>query len=558
MEKIDVYDSAYIKKVLIDQNYISEEDIRKAEKEAVEQKVDFSGYLVAEKYINEDLLGQAFAEHFKVPYADIKEEKLHKENLSLIPPAYTRNYNMVVIDKNEESVTIATDNPPRIDIDALEKLFPGKTISISYASRHVIQRVLMLKDKSLKVRFMEIINNGKEVAPSFIKEMFEDALVYRASDIHLEPRAEHSLIRFRIDGVLHEMAIVQNAHYEQMVRIIKLKAQLMLDLKNVPQDGAIRFDYNGKNIDLRVSVVPLIDGEKVVIRFLFDDISKLSFTDLGLSKEDQKRVKKVSTNPYGMILAVGPTGAGKSTTLYSILRLLNRPGVNIMTIEDPVEYKVAGVNHMQVNRNVDLTFSRGLRSIVRQDPDVILVGEIRDQETAEIAANAALTGHVVLSSFHANDAATAFPRLLDMGIEPFLLSSTLEMVIGQRLVRRICTACRVSKEYEPAEIESLIPNHTFFFPEQEKITLYTSKGCSKCNNTGFDGRVAIFELIYSTPQIQSLVLQSPTSQQVWELARKQGSRTLFDDGIEKVKSGLTTIEELLRVAMPSNIIQETQ
>jgi len=269
-------------------------------------------------------------------------------------------------------------------------------------------------------------------------------------------------------------------------------------------------------------------------------------SDLGLLPADKETITQAAHKPFGMILVVGPTGSGKTTTLYSLLKTLNSPEVNVTTIEDPVEYKLAGTNQIQVNTKTGLTFAKGLRSIVRQDPDVILVGEIRDEETAEISVNAALTGHLLLSSFHANDASTAIPRLLDMAVEPFLLASTLELIIAQRLVRKICESCRVSI---PTPTNKLPENVKSFF-SGDAVTLYKGKGCTACNHTGYKGRTAIFEFIQISPELKNIVLQNPSSQQVWEVARKMGSESLFGDGLRKVKSGVTTLDELMRVAPP--------
>ena len=303
---------------------------------------------------------------------------------------------------------------------------------------------------------------------------------------------------------------------------------------------------------MRVSVIPVLDGEKITIRLLAEYVKGFTFSDLGVSGKDQEVFMSAAKKPFGMILVTGPTGSGKTTTLYALLKMLNNPAVNITTIEDPVEYKIPGVNSIQVNPQTNLTFAKGLRSIVRQDPDIILVGEIRDLETAEIAVNAALTGHLLFSTFHANDAATAIPRLLDMGVEPFLMASTLELVIAQRLVRKICDQCRVSFTPKAEELDKTFPDTKKFFPKSLP-TLYKGKGCKNCGNTGYKGRTAIFEFIEVRGEMRELILKRPSTQEIQELARKNGSLSLFDDGLEKVKNGITTIEELLRVAMPPGV-----
>ena len=296
----------------------------------------------------------------------------------------------------------------------------------------------------------------------------------------------------------------------------------------------MHYEREGAEADLRTSVAPTIDGEKVVLRVLAAYVQNFTLENLGLSETHQRMLKEAAAKPFGMILVTGPTGSGKTTTLYALLKILNRPDVNITTIEDPVEYKVHGANQIQVNQQTNLTFAKGLRSIVRQDPDIIMVGEIRDKETAEIAVNAALTGHLLLSTFHANDAATSIPRLLDMGSEPFLLASTLELMIAQRLVRKICEHCRHSIVVRPSTLPfgSKLAEKLF---GKKNLTLYKGQGCAACSLTGYRGRTAIFEFIRMTPEMQNLILQSPSTQQIWRVARQQGSKSLFEDGIEKLK-----------------------
>lgn len=299
----------------------------------------------------------------------------------------------------------------------------------------------------------------------------------------------------------------------------------------------MRIQSDGRQVDMRTSIVPTIAGEKVVIRILGAYANLFSLSDLGLGADHEVSLSQSAKKPFGMIVVAGPTGSGKTTTLYAVLRLLNQPDVNITTIEDPVEYLVSRINQIQVNPETNLTFAAGLRSIVRQDPDIILVGEIRDTETASIAVNAALTGHVLLTTFNANDAATALPRLLDMGVEPFLLSSTLELVVAQRLVRTICEHCRVTTRRVQGT------------PKKDAYR-YEGKGCEQCNHSGFRGRTALFEMIRMTPEMRELILTRPSIQQIRALAARQGSRTLYEDGVEKAGRGITTLEEVLRVAEP--------
>jgi type II secretory ATPase GspE/PulE/Tfp pilus assembly ATPase PilB-like protein len=390
------------------------------------------------------------------------------------------------------------------------------------------------------------------MVPQLVREVLIDAFKKAASDIHFEPRPKHVIVRFRIDGVLQEQCVLPKDFYANVLNLIKVDGGLRIDEHQAAQDGSLRSEWLGRFIDLRVSVVPVVDGEKVVMRVLSSYVADLGLHYLGLSSADRETLESVARKPFGMMLVSGPTGSGKTTTLYGLLKLVNQTTVNVTTIEDPVEYKLLGVNQIQVNNQTGLTFAKGLRSIVRQDPDVILVGEIRDRETAEIAVNAALTGHMLLSTFHANDAATAIPRLMDMGIEPFLLASTLEVIVSQRLARRLCDHCRYSYSLEGAERRKKLGPAEKYLPTG-LVTLYASKGCAACHETGFHGRVALFEIIRATPELRDLVLKRPSSQDIWRLAQKQGARSLFDDGIVKVLEGVTTLEELLRVATPTYV-----
>ncbi len=544
-------DGEQLKKILLEQNYVSPDDIKKAEKIAKQKKLSITDHLISEGLITKTLLGQAIAESFKVPYCNFQATQLPQTEIQKIPENIARKYRIALFKEDEKTVTLASDKPDEQKIvTAVGQLFPNKKIIIAYTLPEYIDATFIQYRKPLETRFSKIIGKQESVAPEIIDEIMEDALAYQASDIHFEPQEKDVLIRFRIDGILQEAGHIPKQYGENIVNRIKVLAQLRIDEHFAAQDGSIHHKHNDKAIDLRVSIVPTIHGEKVVIRILTQYIQSFHMSDLGLSPQDEALLENAYKKPFGMILSTGPTGSGKSTTLYSVLKLLNHQGVNISTIEDPVEYRIGGVNHIQVNQQTDLTFSKGLRAIVRQDPDIILVGEIRDQETSEIAVNAALTGHLLLSTFHANDAATAIPRLLNMGIEPFLLASTLHIIIAQRLVRRICPGCRYSVATPRSEIEKILPNAQAYFPE-ETVTLYKGKGCKACSSMAYKGRVAIFEVIPIAKEMQELILKNPSRQEIWDLAVQQGARSLFEDGILKVKSGLTTLEEVLRVAPPS-------
>ena len=473
-----------------------------------------------------------------------------KEKVLKIPEATAEKYQIVVFSEDEKSVTVAASDPTIKGLQEDLKKILKKNVKLAYGLHEAIEDLFVHYRKPLETRFTKIIREQKKVAPEIIEEIIEDALAYRASDIHFEPRAEMVIVRFRIDGVLHEAGEIPKDQYGNILNRVKVQSRMRIDEHFAAQDGALRYTTNGTTVDMRVSIVPILDGEKIAIRILSEYVRRFTLGELGLSDADQDVFLKAARKPFGMILVSGPTGSGKTTTLYALLSILNRPEVNITTIEDPVEYKINAVNQIQVNTQTNLTFASGLRTIIRQDPNIILVGEIRDPETAEIAANAALTGHLLLSTFHANDAAASIPRLLDMEIAPFLLASTLELVIAQRLARKICQRCRHIFSTDSKEIKSRFPAGALW-DSKIPTAIYEGKGCEVCNGTGYYGRTALFELIKISPEMHGLILKNPSSGQIRELADKQGFRTLFDDGMDKVERGILTINELLRVSTPS-------
>lgn len=535
-------------KILVEGSYLTEKDLANAEAYAKLHHADPLDFLFSEGLITKDLFGQAVAEYYKLIYADLNSRQPTKEQVLKIPEGVAKRDRLVLFKEEKDKVVISTDCPEQKISEEIRDLFPRKKIIFAYSVTEDIEAAFVYYRKALDTRFAKILAEKGRLASEMIEEIISDALSFRASDIHFDPQENEVVVRFRVDGVLQEAGRIPKEFYENILNRIKVQARMRTDEHFSAQDGAIHYRAKDQTVDMRVSVVPILDGEKVAIRLLSEYVRRFTLSDLGLSEAQQKQVIISSEKPFGMILVIGPTGSGKTTTLYALLKMLNSPELNVATIEDPVEYKIVGVNHIQVNPQTNLTFAKGLRSIVRQDPDIILVGEIRDQETAEIAVNAALTGHLLLSTFHANDAATAIPRLLDMGVEPFLLSSTLELLVAQRLARRICENCRYSTEITPAEVAKNFPAAAKFF--SKTTTLYIGKGCEACSHTGYKGRVAIFEFIRATPELQDLILRNPSARKIWDLAKSQGAKTLFFDGLEKVKTGVTTLEELLRVAAP--------
>jgi type IV pilus assembly protein PilB len=538
-----------IKAILLKENYISAEDSVAAEKVAQDSK-GYIEHLIRQELLTYNLLGQALAEGYKLPFADFSAHPPTKEQVLSIPEQPGRAMRLVVSSADDQSVTLATDGPEKIEPPKVMALFPGKKVRLAYALPDAIDTAFEQYQQPLATRFSKIISESQRVAPEIVDEIIKDALSYRASDIHFEPRLDHVSVRFRVDGTLREAGEIPREYYDNVLNRIKVESGMRIDEHLASQDGAIQRKNERLKVDLRVSLVPTVEGEKIVMRVLGSYVESFTFSDIGLDDAHREIMERSIAKPFGMILTVGPTGSGKTTTLYSLLKMLNKPDVNITTIEDPVEYKMPGANQIQVNEASNMTFAKGLRSIVRQDPDIILVGEIRDQETAEISVNAALTGHLLLSTFHANDAATAMPRLVDMGIEPFLLASTLEVIIAQRLVRKICSNCRYSLPLRDA-LATLQSNDVHiekYFRDDDNV--YAGKGCNVCSGSGYKGRSALFEMIEVTPEMQELMLHSPSNLEIERLARSQGSDPMFNDGIRKIKGGITTLSEVIRVVSP--------
>lgn len=544
-------DAGKIKEILLKQNYISASDLKNAEEVEKKKRIDPIDYLISKNIISKDTLGQAIAEHFKVKYTDLNSIQPSKENILKIPEKTAEKYNIVLVNENEKKVTVTSDNPIKKGLsERLVSIFGDKQIVLTFSLTEDIRANFIHYKKSLDTRCEKIIKNQNNIASGVVEEIIKEALSFNASDVHFEPMSEDFLIRFRIDGVLQEAGRLPLQFFGNVLNRIKVQSGLRIDEHQTTQDGAIRYvEDNGQAVDIRVSITPTINGEKAVLRMLSSHVKTLSLSSLGLSEEDEEKISEVASKPFGMILVTGPTGSGKTTTLYAILKLLNQPEVNITTIEDPVEYRVENISQIQVNAEKGITFAKGLKSIVRQDPDIILVGEIRDKETAEISINAALTGHLLLSTFHANNAASAIPRLLDMGVERFLLSSTLDLIVAQRLVRKLCESCRYSVPVKKEDIYGLPDEIKSLLVSSKNI--YKSKGCSVCNSTGYKGRVAIFETMNVTPEIKDVIMRDSSAKAVWETAKKQGAVSLFEDGIKKVRSGITSLEELKRVSSPS-------
>ena len=417
-----------------------------------------------------------------------------------------------------------------------------------------VEKVDFDKDESETGENIKIktLVDGLDFKAKNVKELLDkivlNALESKSSDVHIEPREQDIVVRYRIDGLLREVLVVDKSNEESLTFRIKIAARLRTDEHFAPQDGRIRFDFADRRLDTRVSILPITKGEKVVMRLLSQDGRSFKLEDLGIVGEQLKIIQKNYAKPYGMILSTGPTGSGKTTTLYSILKIINSADKNITTIEDPVEYDIAGVNHIQINPKANLTFASGLRSILRQDPDIVMVGEIRDSETAKIAINAAMTGHLVLSTLHTNDAVTTIPRLVDMGVEKYLVASTVNVIVAQRLARKLCEDCKEECKMDQKlldEIKLTRPDIAGYFKLGEK--LYKEVGCIKCVSTGYKGRIGLYEVLELKEDLRKIIYEGGTADELLTAARKDGLILIVEDGMQKIRDGVVSLNELLRV-----------
>lgn len=555
-------DISQLKILLIGSNLLTPDQFDQAEKEAKAKNIPLELSLSENGYIRDVHLGQIIANYLKVEFIDLQNEPIDHTTQMLISEAVARKQRVIPFKQDEKNIYIGTSNTDNHDFFSLLKKKTGKEVVVYYATPLKIIDALKNYKVVIRTSIGDLIKNlqAKETGKmetaiiQIVSLLLEDAYDSRASDIHIEPMKEEVSVRFRIDGVLHETVRYPKEFHENVVSRIKILSKLSIDEHSSAQDGRFSYSHGTTNFDIRVSILPITEGENIVMRLLADNTKSLFLDSLGLFLGDMDKLKRASLKPYGMILAVGPTGAGKTTTLYSLLHILNRPEVNIMTIEDPVEYNMEHVQQSQVNAKKKLTFATGLRSIVRQDPDIIMVGEIRDEETAGIAVNAAMTGHLVLSTLHANDAATTFPRLLDMGIEPFLVGSSVNIVISQRLVRTVCEKCKESYRIDGTK-DNIFKNYDEIKQyllqfsgkkDVSEIRFYHGKGCNICNNTGYRGRTGIFEALEMNEELRSLISKHADSATIYKCAATTGMTSMLQDGIRKVLQGVTTLEEVIR------------
>jgi type IV pilus assembly protein PilB len=553
--------------ILTDAGELTQEQLNYA---LTEQKKDgnkkrLGEVLIDLKFMTERQILKTLEKQLAVPYVFLGDFEIMPEAVGAVPIFLAERYTLIPVKKEGNRLTIAMNDPTNFYAIDDVRMVTGCDIAVVIAEKQEILNAInnyygisgragdamgkLAKESSLhqeQENVSNIVEATNDDAPviKIINSIIEQGIRDKASDIHIEPLATETRVRYRIDGVLHKAASFPLASHSALVSRVKIMANLDIAEKRVPQDGRIKLTQGGNEIDLRISTLPTILGEKIVMRILDKGAAMIKLANLGFSAENMKLFQHMYNASYGIVLVTGPTGSGKSTTLYSVLSEINDPSKNIITVEDPVEYTMTGVNQVAVNVKAGLTFANGLRSILRQDPNIIMVGEIRDVETAQIAINAALTGHLVFSTLHTNDAAGAITRLVDMGVEPFLIVSSLRGVLAQRLVRCICPDCK--EEYSPAPDD---PERAYLgIGPQEPVKLYKGKGCSHCSFTGYSGRMAIHEVLPFNDHMQTLVMHGATDSEIFDEARKSGTTSMKEDGIRKVLEGKTTVSELLRVA----------
>jgi len=495
-------------------------------------------------YVSEDKILAELAEQANIEKVDLSSYAISPQAIRLLPEGLARSYGAIPLCIQDNRLVVAMSNP--FDIMAIQDMeqVVGMYIDVKMADKkEILEAIRRFYGKAVAEEEMEK-KERVDVAPviKLVDEIITDAVEKGATDIHIEPKESQLKVRFRIDGILHEMRSFSKALQAAIATRIKIMANLNISETRLPQDGRIIFNIGNKKVDLRVSTFPTVFGEKIVLRVLDKEKIVLGLEKLGLSPSNLEILRNAILRPYGIILVCGPTGSGKTTTLYSALFQINSKEKNVVTLEDPVEYEFPEITQSQIHVKAGHTFATGLRAILRQDPDVILVGEMRDVETVEVAIRAAITGHLVLSTLHTNDAVGAVARLLDMGVEPFLLASSLNCVVAQRLVRKICPYCKEKTEIDEHFLRILKAN------KKEIKDFYKGKGCKNCYFTGYKGRIGIFEVLPITPSLTSLIMNRADSQTLKETALKEGMKTLMQDGLEKAEAGITTLEEVVRVA----------
>ncbi len=558
-----------IGKILVENKKISPEQLQEALLQQQGNDIKIGQLLVKKSILSENDVLEALAIQYDVEFRSHLEFSDNGDLLKKVPAGFLRNNIIVPYKVAKKKISIATSDIFRIQpVDDIKQLFPGYATELVLCSEPEIVRIItshfegsdsattseiiedleeadfeiLSRTSSETAEIIDTVNDAPIIR--LVNTIIRQAVTDKASDIHFEVYEKEIVVRFRIDGILYKMFTPPKKFQDSIISRVKIMANLNIAENRLPQDGRIQVKVSGKEIDIRVSVFPTQFGERIVLRLLNKSDMSFDLNSIGFSDLSLKKFADLIDIPHGIILVTGPTGSGKSTTLYGVLSRLNTEDVNILTVEDPIEYQIKGIGQMQIKPKIGLTFSTGLRSILRQDPDIVMIGEIRDTETAEIAVQAALTGHRVFSTLHTNDAASGITRLVDMGVEPYLISSSVNAFLAQRLVRKICPHCITS--YKPSQQE--LSKAGISKTSLSKGNLFKGNGCEKCLNTGYSGRLGIFELMPVSDKIRKLIMGGADSSTIKEQAIADGMKTLLQDGFEKVIKGLTTLEEVLRVS----------
>ncbi len=550
----------HLKELILKTGLITRERFIEIWEFAINSHIDLDDALIEKDVISDERLGILIADSLHIPFIALSRQSIPHEVLNLIPGKIARSQKVIPFAYDQDGLKLAMEDPGNQELQNIIAKKTALRVTPYLATDRDIENAMQFYRKDLRKSFDSLlekevgkidISGSEDEAPieKIVTLLIEFAYQDKASDIHIEPQEKDSLVRFRIDGILHDALNLPKNFHDRIISRIKILSRLRTDEHLSPQDGKMRAKLDEEDLDIRVSILPIADGEKAVLRLLASRFRQFSLIDLGMSEADLTKVTTSYNKSYGMLLSTGPTGSGKTTTIYSILKIINTREKNITTIEDPVEYRIQGVNQIQTNPKANLTFASGLRSILRQDPNVVFVGEIRDSETAGIAVNAALTGHLVVSTLHTNDSATALPRLIDMDVEPFLVASTVNVIIAQRLVRKICEMCKAPYTIPIQELVKNIPQPLIekHFGKKMEIPLFRGAGCKVCHSTGYAGRLGVFEVLEVSKDIRKLISEKYDSDVITRKAIEEGMTTMLDDGLDKAARGITTIEEVFRV-----------
>lgn len=547
-----------IKKALVVKGKITEQDFEKAKLISKKQQIPLESAIIQEGILNEDVVGIAVATELGFPFVDLNRESIQDKYMEYLPEPVAVAQQALIFEESEDVFKIATTKPNNFKlIKDLQKIV-GKKAEVYYAPQVAIEKFLLFYKNNLPEDFRDFVEEFRntqndDVIVKMVDRLIEYAYENKASDIHIEPGFNDVGIRVRVDGLLRRVATYPSELHPKIVFLIKIMSNLRTDEHNMTQDGRFDKTIKKEKFDIRVSILPVTHGENIVMRILAEKSRRLSLYDLGLMPEDLIKIKRIIARPYGMIIVTGATGAGKTTTLYAILQLIDKKTLNVVTIEDPVEYAMEGIQQIQVNEKKELTFAKGLRAIVRQDPDMIMVGEIRDNATASIAINASLTGHVLFSTLHANDTSTVFSRFSELGVESSLVATSISMAVSQKLARRVCPYCSQPHKITDEEmafsksspyLEQVLSNH---FPEQnlEDLELQKGTGCAMCGGTGYLGRIGLFEIMEVNDEIRELVSKGALAQDIKKVAIKNNMKPIEYWELYHLLSGTTTLNEIL-------------